>query len=180
MASSAMFAVRDASSAGEAAARYEELACRLIGLGFRLRSHSGTGPERGTVATTDRSDSRAAAIARGAVGTSFQIEEVSNGYIVRDAEVGDTWLISEEDPLVAAANLLFDLNVRLGSSGDPSDPHRVVVKLEEGENWLEAHPHRCSHEAIRNLSSVDSERWACACGLQFLPVRPDRARKAPG
>jgi hypothetical protein len=99
------------------------------------------------------------------------IELAANGYVLRDAALRETWVIGDADPLEAAANLLIELNERLGTVGRPGDERRVVVTIEPGDDWLRAHPHHCQHIAIRKLETEDSERWMCVCGLEFVPAR---------
>jgi hypothetical protein len=98
------------------------------------------------------------------------IERATNGYLVRDSAAREIWLIADEDWLEAAAELLAEINSRLGSAGDTYDERRVMVTLEPGERWLAAKPEDCKHDRIRNRSLGASGRWACACGLEFVPA----------
>lgn len=98
------------------------------------------------------------------------IERASNGYLVRDAAVNETWLIADDDWLEAAAELLAEINNRLGSVGDGYDERRVRVTVEPGEHWSRTNQAECLHDRIQNTSGGASGLWACVCGLEFVPV----------
>jgi hypothetical protein len=98
------------------------------------------------------------------------IERATNGYLVRDAAAGEVWLIAHDDWFEAAAELLAEINERLGSSGDAYDQRRVRVAVEPGERWLAANPDECLHDRVLNLSYGVSGVWACVCGLEFVPA----------
>lgn len=98
------------------------------------------------------------------------IERATNGYLVRDAAVNETWLIADDDWLEAAADLLAEINDRLGSRGEVYDARRVVVSVEPGEHWLQANPAECLHRRVRNTSPGASGLWECVCGVEFTPV----------
>jgi hypothetical protein len=107
------------------------------------------------------------------------IERATNGYLVRDSAAGEVWLIADDDWFEAAAELLAEINDRLGSSGDSYDERRVKVAVEPGERWLAANPDECLHDRVLNLSYGVSGVWACSCGLEFVPApRPDEGEAA--
>lgn len=107
------------------------------------------------------------------------IERATNGYLVRDTAAGDVWLIADDDWFEAAAELLAEINGRLGSAGDGYDERRITVTVEPGERWLLANPDDCRHARVLNRSSGTPGVWACICGLEFVPVRgPTEAEAA--
>lgn len=107
------------------------------------------------------------------------IERATNGYLVRDSAVNETWLIADEDWLNAAAELLAEINGRLGSAGDTYEERRVLVTVEPGDNWLRSNPDECPHERVRNTSNGASGLWACTCGVEFVLVaRPVQVKAA--
>jgi hypothetical protein len=107
------------------------------------------------------------------------IERATNGYLVRDAAAGEIWLIADDDWFEAAAELLAEINGRLGSDGDGYDERRVRVTVEPGDRWLEANPDDCLHDRIFNRSYGASGLWRCICGLEFAPIlRPAEGEAA--
>ncbi|HYK95251.1 MAG TPA: hypothetical protein VE011_05195 [Candidatus Dormibacteraeota bacterium] len=107
------------------------------------------------------------------------IERAANGYLVRDAGAGEVWLIAHDDWFEAAAELLTEINDRLGSSGDSYDERRVKVVVEPGERWVAANPDECLHDRVLNISYGVSGVWACSCGLEFVPApRPAEVEAA--
>ena len=98
------------------------------------------------------------------------IERASNGYLVRDAAANETWLIADEDWLDAAADLLAEINSRLGSEGDAYDERRVRVTVEPGTHWLPANRDECVHRRVQSTSGGASGVWACVCGVEFVPL----------
>jgi hypothetical protein len=98
------------------------------------------------------------------------IERASNGYLVRDSAAGEVWLIADDDWFEAAAELLAEINGRLGSAGDGYDERRVTVNVEPGERWLAANPDECLHDRVLNRAYGVSGVWSCICGLEFVPA----------
>jgi hypothetical protein len=166
-----MFGRGEASSIEDADALYARVASRLINLGVRpriLTEEAIPYPERagefgGTRLLRGRSP-----------GWRLSIERAWNGYSVADTARTGSWLIVDDDPFEAAAMLLLEMNERLGSHGSPNDERRVLVEVAAGDAWLAAHPARCPHDHVRNLSHLESdaapEGWACGCGVPFVPV----------
>lgn len=98
------------------------------------------------------------------------IERATNGYLVRDSAAGEVWLIADDGWFEAAAELLAEINDRLGSSGDGYDERRVIVNVEPGASWLQANPDECLHDRVLIRSYGVSGTWACTYGLEFVPA----------
>jgi hypothetical protein len=107
---------------------------------------------------------------RGGATPWLAIERATNGYLVRDSAAGEVWLIAHDDWFQAAAELLAEINGRLGSAGDGYDERRVAVTVEAGDRWLANHPEECSHDRVLNRAYGVSAVWACVCGLEFVPA----------
>jgi hypothetical protein len=171
-----MFGRGEASSVEEADALYSRVANRLINLGVRPRSLA-----EGSIPDCDGAragESRHTQPLRGrSPGWRLIIERAWNGYSVADTTRTGSWLIVDDDPFEAAAMLLLEMNERLGSDGSTNDERRVLVQVVAGDAWLAAHPARCPHDLVRNLSNLESdaapEGWACGCGVPFVPLAPD-------
>jgi hypothetical protein len=128
-------------------------------------------------AASAQGKTRAAARQTGATPW-LAIERASNGYLVRDSAASEVWLIAHDDWFEAAAELLAEINGRLGSAGDGYDERRVSVNVEPGERWLAANPDECLHDTVLNRSYGVSGVWSCICGLEFVPAPHPRAEEA--
>ncbi len=114
---------------------------------------------------------RASASARRIDPTPWlSVERATNGYLVRDSAAREIWLIADDSWLEAAAELLAEINGRLGSDGDTYDERRGVVSVEPGDRWLAANPDDSLHDRVLNRSYGASGLWACTCGIEFVPA----------
>jgi hypothetical protein len=103
------------------------------------------------------------------------IEPATNGYLIQDSAAGEVWLIADDDWFEAAAELLAEINGRLGNVGDGYDERRVTVNVEPGDRWLAFNSDECLHDRVLNPSYGASGLWSCSCGLEFIPA-PRSAR----
>jgi hypothetical protein len=139
---------------------YARLARRLIARGLRFGEPGDAPPGQGSTGFQRSESERPWLI----------IERAFNGYFLRDASVGESWVIPEDDRIDAALDLLADINLRLGTAGTDDDDRRVVLGVEPGNLWLKAHAERCPHAVVRSASEAEADGWACGCGVEFVPV----------
>jgi len=127
-------------------------------------------PPAGAAGRTSLLLSGAAPAAAHVLGTERRRIEVTccdQGFVVRDSERGDLFVVNDPDAHRAAAGLLDELNLRLRTSFWDFDDPWINIRLERGERWYRQHRSECPHD----LGAYIAERreWICICGQSFVP-----------
>jgi len=106
----------------------------------------------------------------------LEIERVSNGYIIRDHSAEETWIVANDHEIVAAHELLVEVNNRIGRPDSDFAEAMIRIDILPNRRWMEYHPDECHHLRIEHLRVNGEDQWICPCGTGFAQV-PDRAEK---
>lgn len=98
------------------------------------------------------------------------IEKVANGYIIRDEGAEETWVVANPDGFEAVAEMLVEVNARIGRPVDPEAERTMAIRIEPGARWLAYNPAGCSHEHTIERAPGEPGAWRCPCGQSFLPA----------
>jgi hypothetical protein len=90
------------------------------------------------------------------------------GYIVRDSGRGEPVLITDDDEVLAAQELLTEVNHRLGAPGEPDSSRRVLAIILPGIGWEPADGEVCEHPWARRADGPGEPRWSCPCGTELV------------
>jgi hypothetical protein len=102
------------------------------------------------------------------------IARVSNGYIITDEGEGETFAVANSDHVLAAWEMLTEVNDRIGSSGDGDGARSMSIALLPSRRWLEFHPDECAHsQSVERWDYNGEVGWQCPCGQKFAPVASD-------
>lgn len=81
------------------------------------------------------------------------IETVSNGYIIRDEGSEETVVVANADRVLAAWEMLVEVNYRVGGAGDADGERSMSIGLAPSRRWMEFHPEECRHvQSIEHIS----------------------------
>jgi hypothetical protein len=102
------------------------------------------------------------------------IERVANGYTIKDEPDGETFVVANNDHVLAAWEMLTEVNDRIGSSGDSDGERSMSIALLPSRRWLEFHRDECRHaKGVERWDDGGEMGWQCPCGQKFAPVASD-------